>query len=95
MNNQNEMPKIKVDTPSQIAIEETMRNLADYVSSLNMKTDITLYLHFEALINALFESKTNNSDILLNLHYSPSKDIIRPKYKLIDGELVLEDISKD
>lgn len=85
--------KIKVNRAGEIAIKESMRNLSDYVATLGMKTDITLYLHFEAIINALFENQEKNSKILLNLPYYLSQEVIIPKYKLVNGELILEELS--
>lgn len=85
--------KIKVNRAGEIAIEESMRNLSDYVATLGMKTDITLYLHFEAIINALFENQKKDSKILLNLPYYLSQEVIIPKYKLVNGELILEGLS--
>lgn len=93
MSKQREQEKIKVNRAGVIAIEESMRNLSDYVATLEMKTDITLYLHFEAIINALFEDKEKDSEILLNLPYHLSRELIIPKYKLLNGELILEGIS--
>jgi len=50
----------KVTRTDTIAIKESMQNLADYVSTLSMKTDRTLYLRFQEIINEKFNLKINN-----------------------------------
>lgn len=81
------MEKIQINRVSKIAIEESMRNLSEYVNSLDTKTDISLYIHFEAIINALFKDQINNQNVFFKGAKNHKKNHSFPKYKLENNEL--------
>ena len=54
------MEKINLNRAQEIAVFESMENLANYVATLKGKTDTTLYFHFQEIINACFDVNIDN-----------------------------------